>query len=223
MKHIIAPSILSANFANLQSDIEMINNSQAEWIHVDVMDGSFVPNISFGFPVLSAIRPLTKKVLDVHLMIVKPENYLSEFAKLGADNITIHYEATNHLHRAIYAIKDAGCRAGVAINPHTPVNLLQDVLADLDLVLVMSVNPGFGGQKFIHQTYAKIAALKGMAQKLNPSLIIQVDGGVSINNIKNLIQAGANSFVAGNAIFGAQNPLEMIAQLQNVDILSKHI
>lgn len=217
MSVIIAPSILAANFANLQQDINMINQSAAEWIHVDVMDGAFVPNISFGFPVLEALRPLTQKIVDVHLMIVKPERYTQRFAKAGADRITIHYEACDHLHRAVQGIKEAGCLAGVAINPHTPVLLLKDILADLDLVLIMSVNPGFGGQHFIHQTYTKVQELKAMAQSINPNLIIQVDGGVDAKNIGPLASAGANCFVAGSAIFKASDPQQMIATMFNAN------
>jgi ribulose-phosphate 3-epimerase len=218
MKHIIAPSILSADFANLQRDIEMINNSDADWFHVDVMDGVFVPNISFGFPVLKAVRKYAKKPLDVHLMIVNPEKYIQEFAKEGAAIITVHYEACTHLHRIIQMIKDAGCKASVALNPHTSVSLLKDVLADLDMVLIMSVNPGFGGQQFIAQSLNKIAELRKMANEINPTLIIEVDGGVSISNTANLIEAGANAFVAGNAIFAASNPTQMISDLKNLTI-----
>lgn len=223
MKHIIAPSILSANFANLQADIEMINQSEAEWIHFDVMDGAFVPNISFGFPILEAIRPLTKKVIDAHLMIVKPEHFVAQFAKLGADRITIHYEENKHLHRSVHLIKDLGVKVGVALNPHTPVSLLKDIIADLDLVLIMSVNPGFGGQEFIKHTFTKIAELKQLALELNPNLIIQVDGGVSIHNISQLIASGADCFVAGNAIFKAPNSLQMIADMAKADAHLMHI
>lgn len=218
MKHIIAPSILSADFANLQRDIEMINHSEADWFHVDVMDGVFVPNISFGFPVLNAVKKHAAKPLDVHLMIVNPDQYIAEFAKAGADIITVHYEACVHLHRTIQLIKAVGCKAGVALNPHTPVGLLKDVLADLDLVLIMSVNPGFGGQQFIPQSLHKVAELRRMANEVNPELIIEVDGGISIDNIKSLIVAGANAFVAGNAIFAAPVPTAMIATLKKVTI-----
>ncbi len=216
MKHIIAPSILTANFANLQQDIEMINQSQADWFHVDVMDGVFVPNISFGFPVLKAVKKFAKKPLDVHLMIVNPDNYIEEFAKAGADIITVHYEACVHLHLTVQLIKTTGCKAGVAINPHTPVMLLKDIIADLDMVLIMSVNPGFGAQQFIPHTISKITELKTLAKLLNPNLIIEIDGGVSISNIASLISAGANALVVGNAIFAAPNPVNMIASLKNI-------
>lgn len=218
MKHLIAPSILSADFANLQRDIEMINNSEADWFHVDVMDGVFVPNISFGFPIIAAAKKYAKKPFDVHLMIVEPDRYIAEFAKVGADIITVHYEACTHLHRTIQLIKSVGCKAGVALNPHTPVTLLQDVIQDLDLVLVMSVNPGFGGQKFIPQTLNKVAELKKMALQHNPSLLIEVDGGVGLQNIAALVNAGANALVAGNAVFAAQDPIQMIADLKHVDV-----
>jgi len=218
MKHIIAPSILSADFANLQRDIEMINNSEADWFHVDVMDGVFVPNISFGFPVLKAVKKYAKKPLDVHLMIVNPEKYIQEFANEGADIITVHYEACPHLHRVIQMIKAVGCKASVALNPHTSVSLLKDILADLDMVLIMSVNPGFGGQQFIPQSLNKITELRKMANEINPDLIIEVDGGVSIANTASLIKAGANAFVAGNAIFAASNQTQMIADMKNIDI-----
>ncbi|MES2419167.1 MAG: ribulose-phosphate 3-epimerase [Bacteroidota bacterium] len=223
MKHIIAPSILSADFANLQRDIEMINDSQADWFHVDVMDGVFVPNISFGFPVISAAKKYAKKPFDVHLMIVNPEKYIEDFAKAGADIITVHYEACIHLHRTIQLIKASGCKAGVALNPHTPVSLLRDILVDLDLVLIMSVNPGFGGQQFISQSLAKIAELKQIALAIHPGLVIEVDGGVNISNIASLINAGADAFVAGNAVFGAPDPTKMIADLKNITIGSQQI
>lgn len=217
MKHLIAPSVLSADFANLQRDIEMINASAADWFHVDVMDGVFVPNISFGFPVMAAIQQYATKPLDVHLMIVNPDQYIERFAAAGATVITVHYEACVHLHRTVQAIHAAGCKAGVAINPHTPVALLKDILGDLDLVLVMSVNPGFGGQQFIPNTLNKLRELKALASNLNPDLIIEVDGGVGIHNLAELIQAGTDAFVAGNAIFGAASPTEMIAQMKHLD------
>lgn len=223
MKHIIAPSILSADFGNLQRDIEMINQSEADWFHVDVMDGVFVPNISFGFPVLKAVKAHAKKPLDVHLMIVNPEKYIQEFVDGGAAILTVHYEACTHLHRVVQMIKNAGCKACVALNPHTPVGLLKDILTDLDMVLVMSVNPGFGGQQFIAHSINKIIELRQMANEIHPDLIIEVDGGVGISNIEILIRAGANAFVAGNAIFASSNPTQMIADLKHVDVNSQQI
>lgn len=217
MSHLIAPSVLSADFANLQRDIEMINSSAADWFHVDVMDGVFVPNISFGFPVMEAIKKYAKKPLDVHLMIVNPDQYIERFAAAGAAMITVHYEACTHLHRTIQAIHAAGCKAGVALNPHTPVALLKDILADLDMVLIMSVNPGFGGQQFIPNALLKIAELRRMAVELNPDLLIEVDGGIGIHNAGLLIKAGANVLVAGNAVFSAASPTAMIAELKQVD------
>src|SRR6476659_2642026 len=182
MNHLISPYILSANFANLEEDILMLNKSEADLIHVDIMDGVFVPNISFGFPVVAAVKNFSKKPLDVHLMIIEPDRYLKQFKESGANIITVHYEACTHLHRTVQAIKELGCKAGVALNPHTPVSFLQDMIQDLDLVLIMSVNPGFGGQKFIEQTYHKIHQLKRMANEVNPKLMIEIDGGVSIHN-----------------------------------------
>lgn len=220
MKYIIAPSILSADFGNLQRDIEMINQSEADWFHVDVMDGVFVPNISFGFPVMSAVKKHATKPLDVHLMIVEPDKFISDFAKAGADRITVHYEACIHLHRTIQLIKASGCKAGVALNPHTPVTLLQDVIEDLDLVLIMSVNPGFGGQQFITNTYKKIQDLKKLIQGKNEDLIIEVDGGVGLQNIATLVSAGANAFVAGNAIFATDHPTETIARMKSLTVNS---
>jgi len=216
MKHLIAPSILSADFANLQSDIEMINQSEADWFHVDVMDGVFVPNISFGFPVITAIKHHAKKPLDVHLMIVDPDRYLQQFKDAGAAILTVHYEACTHLHRTIAAIHELGMKAGVAINPHTPVSVLEDILPQIDLVCIMSVNPGFGGQKFIENTYQKITKLRTLAKQLNTEVLIEIDGGVGHQNALALIQAGADVLVAGNAVFGAQNPMEMITELKKI-------
>ncbi|PST82481.1 ribulose-phosphate 3-epimerase [Pedobacter yulinensis] len=215
MKHLIAPSVLAADFGNLQRDIEMLNQSAAEWIHVDVMDGLFVPNISFGFPVMETLRKHAGKPLDVHLMITDPDRYVERFAQAGASVITVHYEACTHLHRTIEAIQGAGCRAGVALNPHTPVQLLQDILPMLDLVLIMSVNPGFGGQKFIPNTYKKIAELCRLPGAKD-SLIIEVDGGVDSGNIAALRKAGAHAFVAGSAVFSAPDPAAMIAELNQI-------
>ena len=217
MKHLVAPSILAADFGNLQRDIEMINNSEADWFHVDIMDGVFVPNISFGFPIMETLVKHAKKPLDVHLMIVQPDQYIERFAKAGASMITVHYEACTHLHRIIQNIHDAGCKACVALNPHTPVSLLKDILVDLDMVLIMSVNPGFGGQTFIPNTLNKISELRNLAATINPNLLIEVDGGVTVHNIPDLIRAGANVFVAGNAVFASSSPAEMIASLKNAE------
>jgi ribulose-phosphate 3-epimerase len=216
MKHLIAPSILAADFANLQRDIEMLNQSQADWIHVDIMDGLFVPNISFGFPVVEAVNKYATKPLDVHLMITDPDRYLKAFATAGAANITVHYEACTHLHRTVQAIKELGCKAGVALNPHTPVALLEDIIADVDLVLIMSVNPGFGGQKFIANTYKKIEQLKALSAVQNPDLYIEVDGGVNLQNTPLLVKAGANALVAGNFVFSSGNPLTTIEELKQI-------
>jgi len=215
MNHLIAPSILASDFGNLQRDIEMLNRSEADWIHVDVMDGVFVPNISFGFPVMEAVKKHATKPLDVHLMIVDPDRYIKEFAEKGAYSITVHFEACTHLHRTIQGIKEAGCHAGVALNPHTPVAFLDDIIEDLDLVLIMSVNPGFGGQKFISNTYRKLHDLKALSTKRNPNLYIEVDGGVGQQNVKQLIEAGANVFVAGNSVFSAADQLQAIKNLKN--------
>ena len=217
MKHLIAPSVLSADFANLQKDIEMINRSDADWFHIDIMDGVFVPNISFGFPVLKAIKKYAKKPLDVHLMIVDPDRYLQEFKQAGAENITVHIEACTHLNRTLHAIKDLGCKAGVAVNPHTPISLLEDSIEDIDIVCLMSVNPGFGGQKFIDNTYKKIKELRSMASGRNNGLLIEIDGGVSNQNAIKLLQAGANVLVAGNSVFSAIDPLIEIASLKNLN------
>jgi ribulose-phosphate 3-epimerase len=218
MKLILAPSILAADFANLQKEVEMLNQSEADWIHVDIMDGAFVPNISFGIPVTEAIHRHAKKPLDVHLMIERPENYLEAFCKAGAEIISVHYEACTHLHRTIQHIKSLGCKAGVALNPHTPVALLQEVIADIDLVCLMSVNPGFGGQKFIENTYGKVRELKNLIQQKNSRALIEIDGGVGNANAALLLEAGADVLVAGSFVFSAQNPIETIASLKNVQV-----
>ncbi len=214
MPHLIAPSVLSANFANLQADIEMINNSDADWFHVDVMDGVFVPNISFGFPVIKSIQKFAKKPLDVHLMIVNPDQYAQAFKDVGAEVLTVHIEACAHLHRSIQNIKNLGMKAGVAINPHTSVSLLEDTISDIDLVCLMSVNPGFGGQKFIENTYEKVKRLKTLIQQKNSKALIEIDGGVDLNNYQKLIDCGANVLVAGNTVFSSKNPAETIKMLK---------
>jgi ribulose-phosphate 3-epimerase len=214
MPHIIAPSVLSSNFANLQADIEMINASEADWFHVDVMDGVFVPNISFGFPVIKAIKKLAKKPLDVHLMIVDPDRYAQAFKDIGADMLTVHYEACTHLHRSLQNIRSLGMKAGVAINPHTSVHLLEDCIEDIDLVCMMSVNPGFGGQKFIENTYNKVIALKQLIARRNSKALIEIDGGVDLNNYKKLLDCGADVLVAGNTVFSSQNPADTIRTLK---------
>jgi ribulose-phosphate 3-epimerase len=214
MSVIIAPSILAADFANLERDIEMINSSNADWFHVDIMDGVFVPNISFGFPVVEAINKHAKKPLDVHLMIVNPDRYIEKFKSAGASVLTVHLEACDHLHRTIQAIKDAGMQAGVAINPHTSVDLLENIICDIDLVCVMSVNPGFGGQKFIHNTYKKIEKLKRMIIENKSLANIEVDGGVNIKNASDLVKAGANILVAGNFVFNSVDPQKTIEELK---------
>jgi len=216
MNHLIAPSILAADFANLQRDIEMINKSEADWIHVDIMDGVFVPNISFGFPVVEAVNKHAQKPLDVHLMIVDPDRYLQQFKNAGAANITVHVEACTHLHRTIQSIKQLGCKAGVAVNPHTSVQLLDDIIADIDMVLIMSVNPGFGGQHFIPNTLKKIKELKALSAERNPDLLIEIDGGVSLNNAAQLLEAGANVLVAGNFVFSANDQVKVISELKNL-------
>ena len=215
MKHLIAPSILSANFGHLDIDIEMINNSQADWFHLDIMDGEFVPNISFGFPVIKQIKQKALKPLDVHLMIVKPEKFIQRFCEVGADILTVHYEACSHLHRTIQEIKKAGMKAGVSINPHTPVHLLEDIICEVDMVLIMSVNPGFGGQKFIENTYKKIKQLKQLISKNESSALIEIDGGVNNTNAKKLIETGANVLVAGSYIFNSKNPTKAIIEIKN--------
>ncbi len=214
-KHLIAPSVLAADFANLQRDSEMINNSEADWFHIDIMDGRFVPNLSFGLPVVEAINRHAKKPLDVHLMIVEPEKYVEAFAKAGAETISVHYEACPHLHRNLQQIKDLGCKRGVALNPHTPVSLLEPVLADIDLVCMMSVNPGFGGQKFIEKTYDKVSELSEMIQRIGTSTLIEIDGGVNAENAKALIDAGADVLVAGSFVFNSADPIQTIADLKS--------
>ena len=213
---IIAPSILAADFANLQRDIEMINNSEADWFHIDIMDGVFVPNISFGMPVLEAITKHAKKMIDVHLMIVDPDRYIKTFSDLGASILSVHYEACNHLHRTLQAIKAEGMKAGVVLNPHTSVDLLEDIINDIDLVCIMSVNPGFGGQSFIENSYTKIEKLKALITRKNAATIIEVDGGVTNKNAVQLVAAGANVLVAGNFVFKADNPTQTIADLKRL-------
>ncbi|MBQ9588365.1 MAG: ribulose-phosphate 3-epimerase [Bacteroidales bacterium] len=211
--HILSPSLLSADFGNLQRDIEMLNQSQCQWLHVDVMDGLFVPNISFGQPVVKHIKKYAAKPLDVHLMIVDPGRYVGEFRDAGADLLTVHYEACTHLDRTLHAIKDAGMRCGVALNPHTPVSLLEDIIQECDLVLLMSVNPGFGGQKFIENTYNKVRQLRELCNRKNAKSIVEVDGGVNTSNAALLYEAGADALVAGNAVFKSDNPQQTISQL----------
>jgi ribulose-phosphate 3-epimerase len=213
---IIAPSVLSADFANLGKDIEMINASKADWFHIDVMDGVFVPNISFGFPVIKSIQKLAKKPLDVHLMIVQPDRYIKDFKAVGADYLSVHFEACTHLHRTIFAIKEEGMKAGIAINPHTPISLLKDVIKDIDLVCMMSVNPGFGGQKFIEQTYEKCRELRNLIENSGSKCLIEIDGGVNQNTAPLLLEAGADVLVAGNYVFGSENPLATIENLKNI-------
>ena len=211
---LIAPSVLAADFANLQHDIEMINNSEADWFHIDIMDGVFVPNISFGMPVLEAITKHAKKTIDVHLMIVDPDRYFKTFAALGTNILTVHYEACPHLHRTLQAIKDEGMKAGVALNPHTNIDLLEDVINDIDIVCIMSVNPGFGGQSFIENTYSKVEKLKELINRKKASTLIEIDGGVTDKNAAQLVKAGADVLVAGNFVFKSANPTKTISDLK---------
>lgn len=216
MAHLISPSLLSADFGNLQRDIEMVNRSQADWFHLDIMDGVFVPNISYGMPVIKAIKKYAKKPLDVHLMIIDPDRYIDDFQKAGADILTVHYETCNHLHRTVQNIKSKGMKAGVSLNPHTPVHLLKDIIADVDLVLIMSVNPGFGGQKFIPNAINKIKELKQLIIENNSNALIEVDGGVDQTNAKELVESGCDVLVAGSYIFGAEDQEKTIEGLKNL-------
>ncbi len=216
MAHLVSPSLLSADFGNLQRDIEMINTSEADWFHLDIMDGMFVPNISFGFPVIKHIKKHAKKPLDVHLMIVDPDRYIEDFHNAGADILTVHYEACNHLHRIVQNIKSKGMKAGVSLNPHTPVHLLKDIISDVDLVLIMSVNPGFGGQKFITNSIEKIKELKQLINNKKSNALIEVDGGVDNSNAKALVDAGCDVLVAGSYIFSSNNQLQTIKELRNL-------
>ena len=213
---ILAPSLLAADFGNLQQAIEMVNASEADWFHIDIMDGVFVPNISYGMPVLSVIQKHATKPLDVHLMIVDPDRYISTFAKLGSDILTVHYEACTHLHRTLQAIKAENMKAGVALNPHTPVSVLEDIIQDVDVLLLMSVNPGFGGQSFIENTYKKVRQAKTLIEQAGASTLIEIDGGVSLKNAKALVEAGADTLVAGSFVFNAANPTQTIADLKHI-------
>lgn len=215
MSPIIAPSMLSADFGNLKKDIEMINKSQADWFHLDIMDGVFVPNISYGFPVIKFIKQYADKPLDVHLMIIQPEKFITRFKEFGADLLSVHYEACTHLHRTVQQIKAEGMKAGVVLNPHTNVNVLEDILSELDYVLIMSVNPGYGGQKFIENTYHKIRKLKNLIMEKGNDVLIEVDGGVNIKNAPKLVESGADALVAGNTVFGSDDPGKTIQILKN--------
>jgi ribulose-phosphate 3-epimerase len=214
MSHLISASILNADFGNLKKEIEMINSSETDWFHLDIMDGVFVPNISFGFPIVEQVKKYAKKPLDVHLMIVEPDKYVERFKEAGADILTVHYEACPHLHRTVQHIKSCGMKAGVALNPHTPVSVLEDIIQDIDLVLIMTVNPGFGGQKFIENSYAKIARMKKMIQEKGSKAVIEVDGGIDLSNIRKLADTGVDVFVVGSFIFKSDNPLDTITKLK---------
>lgn len=216
MSHLISPSLLSADFLNLQREIEMINESEADWLHLDIMDGIFVPNISFGFPILNSLKKVCKKQMDVHLMIMNPEKFIPQIAATGAYMMNIHYEACTHLHRTVAAIKDAGMKAGITLNPHSPICLLEDILQDVDMVLLMSVNPGYGGQKFIEHTLQKTRSLREMIDRKGLNTLIEVDGGVNDTNAKQLVEAGADVLVAGNFVFKAPNPSEVIRNLKRL-------
>lgn len=218
MPHLIAPSILSCDFGNLQKDVELINKSSADWFHVDVMDGNFVPNISFGFPVIQAVKKHANKPLDVHLMINDPDRYLEDFKNVGADVLTVHYEACMHLHRTVQKIKSLGMKAGVALNPHTPVDLLFDIIEDVDVVLIMSVNPGFGGQKFIPNAILKVEQTKNLIHRRGSHAIVEVDGGVNLETGKELLNAGADVLVAGSFVFQSSNPIQTILDLKNLNV-----
>ena len=216
MQTIISPSLLAADFMNLKADIDMVNNSDADWFHLDIMDGVFVPNISYGLPLVSQISKIAKKPLDVHLMIIDPDRYIEAFKKAGSDILTVHYEACTHLHRTVQNIHSHGMKAGVSLNPHTPVSVLEDIIQDIDLVLLMSVNPGFGGQSFIENTYAKIEKLKALIAEKNTDVIIEIDGGVNLETGKKLVEAGANALVAGSFVFNSTNPTQTIAELKQL-------
>lgn len=221
-QHLLAPSILAADFTQLGEAIRLVNESEADWIHVDVMDGRFVPNISFGMMVTETVKGIAEKPLDVHLMIVEPERYIETFREAGADTITVHYEACPHLHRTVQQIKDTGARAGVALNPHTPVHLLEDLIEDIDMVLIMSVNPGFGGQKFIYHSIPKIKKLKDLITVRNTPTLIEVDGGVGLQNAEKLLQAGTDVLVAGSSVFKAEDPRQAITQLKSIEREPRH-